>query len=157
MRLIAASAQTGTGCTSIHMLLEWPRAALCCGQQPAHPRSTRLHAGRTQAGSALCLLAPCQAANREKHLQRGSEVQFLSTNILKPASWRLNPLQWKIQVRNVLLVWGAAVGIGQALQAWPWAQIFSGQPVPRYCTALCTLLTPARMKHLLNKKGIPNE
>lgn len=29
----------------------------------------------------------------------------------------------------------------------------SRQPVPRYCTALCALLTLAGLKHVLNKKG----
>lgn len=45
------------------------------------------------------------------------------------------------------------MGIGWALQAWLWAQTFSGQPVPRYCSALCALLTPAGLQHVLNKRG----
>lgn len=45
------------------------------------------------------------------------------------------------------------MAIGWALQAWPWAQTFSEQPVPRHCTALRALLTLAGLKHVHNKRG----
>lgn len=48
---------------------------------------------------------------------------------------------------------GGIVGTGWALQAWPWAQTFIGQPVPRHCTALCALLTLAWLRHVFNKRG----
>lgn len=61
----------------------WPRAALCCSQQPVHPRSTKLHWGRAQASPALSLLASHQPENRGKHLQRADVVQFSATDRFK--------------------------------------------------------------------------
>lgn len=110
--------------------------------------------GRTQASSALHLLALCRAANREKSLQRGSVVQLLSTDQhLKTSITEIESHCHGKSRLEIYCWWGATVDIGWALQAWPWAQIFSGQPVPRYCTALCVLLTLSGMEHVLSKRG----
>lgn len=55
------------------LLPEWPRAACA-------PLQHQAVSGRARGISALCLWAPCWTANREKHVQRGSVVQFLSTD-----------------------------------------------------------------------------
>lgn len=75
------AAPASTCCQSARQ--HWLRAALCCGQQPVHPRSTKLHWGRARASPALGLLAPHRPESRVKHLQRASVVQFSATDRFK--------------------------------------------------------------------------